>query len=323
MSYDETSSIESEEHLDYSIMEQDTTILENQLQNALILNVCNTDDDDIIEEIEDYVTPIYVEENETTNFDMQYANNYCKQLHEIQNEIKETKSDDQKIKFKPPKKIKEENITCKRHCVDDIERFDFNANICVRKINLIEKPYRCPRLKLQRRNCCEKNDIKIQQKLPTYTGLKSEYGLTALQIERRERRKEILRLREQERQRIAEESKRRKIEQNEQIFCDWLKSVSSRKNLNKKQEKIKPILSPNVITFTNKLPEASLMQRPKTAEGNVVKHNIKKKRPVTTSTCIFIEVPHNVLRNGISIGDLLVTKSSNMSSKRLHLLAVS
>ncbi|KAF2892570.1 hypothetical protein ILUMI_13602 [Ignelater luminosus] len=326
LSYDDTTSIESEDNIDYSLMEQDTTILESQLQTALILNVCNTDEEEeeigeIIEEIPEEITPTLIESN--INFSVQCESTTHKQVSELKTEIEQSNQQNKcnelnksnKTKFSK-KMHKVEDISCKRHCIDSIDRFDFNANISVSKINLREKPYQCPRLKLQRRNCCEKNEIKAQQKLPSYTGLRSEYGLNAAQLEKRERIREILKLREQERQRILEENKRRKIQQNEQIFCEWLKSVSIRKNQQKKNDRTRQPLSSTVnITFPTKPPEA-VKQRPKTANEILPKHTIKKKRPHTSSTCIFIEVPPSVLQKGIHIGDLLVTKSSKMATKK-------
>lgn len=331
LSYDDTTSIESEDNIDYSLMEQDTTILESQLQTALILNVCNTDEEEeeigeIIEEIPEEITPTLVESN--ISFSVQCESTTHKQVSELKTEMEHSNqqnkfnesSKSNKTKFS--KKIhKAEDISCKRHCIDSIDRFDFNANISISKINIREKPYQCPRLKLQRRNCCEKNEIKTQQKLPCYTGLRSEYGLNAAQLERRERRREIIKLREQERQRIIEENKRRRIEQNEQIFCEWLKAVSTRKNQQKTNDRIRQPLSSTVITFPSKSQDA-VKQRPKTANEILPKHTIKKKRPHTSSACIFIEVPPSVLQKGIHIGDLLVTKSSKMATKKLHVLAV-
>ncbi|KAF5302413.1 hypothetical protein FQR65_LT08501 [Abscondita terminalis] len=323
-SYDDASSIESDENVDYSLMEHDTALLENQLQSALILNVSNSDieeeeEEEIIEEIPvDESTPPREIEEENINFNVQLEN--------FPKESKESKNNNNFQNTAVKRDIKPKfnifipgGISCKRHCIDDVDRFDFNSNI--KKIELVEKPYKCPRLKLRKRNCCENNELKLHQKLPLYNGLKSEYGLNALQLESRQRRNETLKLKERERNRVIEERKRQKEQQNEEVFCAWLKDVSSRKIHQKKMNRQPSSLTSTTLIFPSKPFEGE--KRPRTTSYRFNKSNIKKQRPHTSSSCVFIELPQSVLRNGINIGDLLVTKGSQAVTKKLHVLTVS
>ncbi|KAK4881256.1 hypothetical protein RN001_004575 [Aquatica leii] len=294
-SYDDVSSIKSEDNIDYALMDHDTSILENHLATALILNVSDVeedeDDEEVIEEISiDCSSPPCEVKDENVNFNVQ-----CEHSNKCTNEDKLNKSVEKKIiKKKVQAKFNlfiPEGISCKRHCIDDVDRFNFNSSIT--KIHLFEKSYKCPRLKLQRRNCCENNELKFQQKLPHYNGLRSEYGLNALQLERRQRRNEILQLKEQERQRVIEERKQRKEQQNEKVFCEWLKEVSSRKVNQKKSVKTLPLLNRATLMFSGK--ETEKYKRPTTADQPIMKSIVKRRRPHTSTSCVFIEVPQNVL----------------------------
>ncbi|KAB0800220.1 hypothetical protein PPYR_05960 [Photinus pyralis] len=319
-SYDDVSSIESEDNIDYSALDQDTSILESHLETALILNVTNSDEEQNEEveeeEVIELIPNTFISEENVDGSISVRCENVSDKDRQDYNRSAEIESKTSPLRKNHKTLYLSEEISCKRHCIDSIDRFDFNSNI--RKVHLVEKPFKCPRLKLQHRNCCENNDIKLQQKLPCYNGLRSEYGLNALQLERRERRNEILKLKEQERQRVIEERKRRKVQQNEEIFCEWLRSVSSRKNYHKNVKRKAP-LNTTKITFPAKLDD-----RPNTAFNSQkdVKQAMQKKRPYTSSTCIFIEVPQGILENGISIGDLLV-KGKRKDNKQLHLLTFS
>ncbi|KAF5300406.1 hypothetical protein FQA39_LY02205 [Lamprigera yunnana] len=323
-SYDDASSIETEDNIDYSLMEPDTSILESRLQSALILNVNESngednDEEEIIEDISNQVI-IFPSDDEEEEIESVEFNVECEDTATYEDKSTPKPNTDTPI-LKKGSKTKSnifipDGILCKKHCIENTDYLDFNSNI--KKINLTEKLYKCPRLKLRRRNCCENNEIKIQQSLPRYNGLRSEYGLNGIQLERRERRKQILRMKEQERQKIIEERKRRKEEQNEEVFCEWLKDVSTRKSRRIKPMKSAPSLNSATILFSNKEQEVS--KRPKTA--SFIKTSVKKRRPSTS--CVFIEIPRSVLRKGISIGDLLVTTSDNRATtKKLHVLTVS
>lgn len=104
-----------------------------------------------------------------------------------------------------PNVIQRPHIECKNHC---IEKLDPGLNLYINKLNIREKPPKdCPALKLQARNCCDKNPVKIEQRLPVYSGHKSEYGLSLNQIERREKLKHATKVRESKQYEILEEFK--------------------------------------------------------------------------------------------------------------------
>lgn len=242
-------------------------------------------------------------------------------------------------KYDVPKKLKEKktkkyfqkrfwnqnhnNVDCKSHC---IEKLDFGLNLSINKLQIHEKPASCPTLKLQERKCCEKNKIRNPQTLPCYSGFRSEYGLSLLQLERRERRKEIIRMKEERRKKLMEEFKERKKQQNEEVFCQWLREVAKRKrqkeNENARILKTKENFSPTVINFPSR--QEKTKERPKTSGDLIPSHGIKRtKRPRTSSACVYIQVPDNVLKRGLNIGNILVSSKNVDSNTSMHVLTVS
>lgn len=217
------------------------------------------------------------------------------------------------------------SVDCKSHC---IERIDFGLNLSINKLQIHEKPVHCPTLKLQRRKCCEENRITNPRSLPCYSGFRTEYGLTSLQLERREKRKEIIRQKAEKRQQLMDQYKERKKQQNEEVFCQWLREVSKRKkqkvNETRKVCRTKEPLSPSVMNLTTRSVGTSCKERPKTAGEFIPSHGIKHtKRPHTSPAKVYIEVPRNLLQHGINVGSLLITTSKNIESKQLHILTVS
>lgn len=211
-------------------------------------------------------------------------------------------------------------VDCKEHC---IERLDTQLDLTISKLQISERPL-CPALKLMKRRCCEKNQVKNEQKLPCYSGLRSEYGLSLQQLEKRQRRKEQVRIREERRKQLMEEYKNRKIQQNEEIFSQWLKNIQKRKEEQAlKRRSNKKAISPKILEISNKSSEK--IERPKTSYPLMPTHNVKKlKRPNTSTTCVFIQVPQNALRKGFHVGDILVTDSKNVPApKGLHILSFS
>lgn len=340
---DDVNSIESyNEVLDYSIIEKETRkpLEESEPINVdlnLFTDVAmeeeNTEDEveeDLVEEVE-YETKITSDDNFEPPI-LDHKLNLEESVEEIEeddsfnlqietstnsNNIKTPKTTSSRISTSKRKMMNNYHINCKDHCID---RLDVNLNLSINKLHITEKP--CPMLKLQRRNCCEKNPVKIDQKLPLYAGHKSEYGLSLEQLEKRERRRQIIKLREQKRQEVLEEYQQRKIQQNEEIFCQWLKNVSKRKReSDTREKKTTKCLTPTVFPFPNKTND-KIKERPKTAHF-VPTHAVKKvKRPHTSSSCVFIEVPQNLLRKGISVGDILVRNSNNIGPN-IHFLTIS
>lgn len=228
-------------------------------------------------------------------------------------------------------------VHCKDHC---IEKIDKNLSISIKKLEIHEKStVNLPPLQLHQRQCCD--DVKLSsssQNLPNYNGYRSEYGLTYRQLKNKNRHLEMIKQKELARQKLIEQYRHLKVQQNETVFCQWLKEVSRRnkeqtelKNQFKIKHKTSPFeilpksLSPMAIN-NNKhvIKTGRTKERPKTAGYNefVPKTNVKKKRPHTTQSCVYIEVPQNLLKRGIYIGDLLVTNSMEIG-KKLHILTVS
>lgn len=220
-------------------------------------------------------------------------------------------------------------VNCKNHC---IEKLDFDLSMSIRKLVIHEKsPVECPLLKLQQRKCCDDKKIKYQQNLPCYNGLRSEYGLSSAELEKREKRKELTRLREKKREQLLGEYRQRKMQQNEQVFSQWLKDVAKRNTTHQKHKvdninanNTKTRFSPKVINFPIKVHHEKVTERPKTVNSFVPRHSVKKApiiRPHTSHASVFIEVPQKLLGRGISIGDLLIN-DSNFSTRKLHIVTV-
>lgn len=219
-----------------------------------------------------------------------------------------------------------EQVECKNHC---IERLDFGLNLSVNKLKIHEKPVDCPTLKLQRRKCCEENKILNPQYLPCYSGSKSEYGLTSLQLERKEKRREIILQKAERRRQLMDEYKERRKQQNEVVFSQWLREVSKRKkqkvNATRSEVRKKEALSPSVLNFPTRVMGTDYCkERPRTAGDFIPSHGIKHtKRPHTSPAKVYIEVSRNLLNRGINVGNLLITTSKSIESKNLHILTVS
>lgn len=192
----------------------------------------------------------------------------------------------------------------------------------IKKLEIHDK-FQLPPLQLLQRKCCDEVRQKVPKALPRYNGLRSEYGLSSRQLEKRERQKQMLKMKEEMRHQLIGEYKQRKIEQNEAVFCQWLKEVARRKaeRQNSRKTKIKETVSPTVITLPSKMTEKA-KGRPTTANEFVPKTNVKKRRrPHTTHSCVYIEVPRSILERGFSVGDLMVS-NSKLFSKNMHILAV-
>lgn len=191
-------------------------------------------------------------------------------------------------------------IDCKSHCIESLD-------LRIKKLHIHEKTIVKPILKLQERKCCENNN----KNLPTYTGFRSEYGLSKDQLERREKLNQIIRMKEEKRQQVLREFRERKRQQNEQVFCQWLRNVSKRKTVGGKQ---KETLSPKIINlpFGNK-PQQQKISRPVTAPLPPKSQFFvrQKRRPQTSPAYVYIEVPQNILRRGISVGNVYVSLSGS------------
>lgn len=329
---DDVNSIESySETVDYSIIEKE--ILHKQIEENNVLtintNLFDVPEADIEEEIVEEIGESVLYETKITsngNYELEeYVESISENEHNfniaIERPTQNVNNDTLNI---PPIKVNSEkrrtnknyHINCKNHC---IERLDIDLDLSINRLHITEKP--CPMLKLQPRKCCEKNLIKIEQKLPIYGGYKSEYGLSLEQLEKKERKKEMIKLREQKRQEVLREYKERKVQQNEEIFCQWLKNISKRKrDVETREKKTKKCLTPTVFSFPNKTDD-KIKQRPKTAHFQP-SHAVKKlKRPHTSTSCVFIEVPRNLLRNGISVGDIFI-QNPPIKTNKLHFLSV-
>ncbi|KYB29259.1 uncharacterized protein LOC103315117 [Tribolium castaneum] len=313
-------------------------VLEYKSSNVINLNIFDINEEEEIEE--DVIEEIVPDECDVTIGDnLDNKNTFFEEFIESesteQNEnvtVRITSSDcntkstlkRKKVRKKSPlvKTAGNVHIECRNHC---IERLDFDMSMSIKKLEIHEKPVKCPLLKLQTRKCCDENKSRNPTNLPCYNGHRSEYGLSSEELEKRERRKEIIKLKEQKRQQLMREYKNRKNQQNEEVFCQWLKDVARRKAQKQKINTgngAKQCFSPNVISFPTKVCE-KINERPKTANEFVPRQNIKRaRRPHTSPACVFIEVPQKLLERGIHIGDLLVT-NSNFAAKKMHILSVS
>ncbi|KAG5875530.1 hypothetical protein JTB14_021581 [Gonioctena quinquepunctata] len=248
--------------------------------------------EEIIEELDGESDANCPVENEQTT--------YC-DLHE---KVEENKYEDESMSIisskrssakkhvKQKRYINNHEVYCKDHCID---KLDFDLSMSIRKLEIHEK-VALPPLQLIQRKCCDE----VKQ------------------------RKEISKLKEQTRKRLIEDYRNRKIQQNEEVFSQWLKEISKRRMEKQSTQKQKPkqCFSPNVICLPNRS-TGKAKERPKTASEFVPKTPIKKpRRPHTTSSCVFIEVPQTLLQRGINIGDLIIT-NSKLFTKKLHILAVS
>lgn len=310
-SYEEASSIESEDNIDDYIL-ADHVALEKRLESTLILksfdSTENNNEDNVNNEREENINDEISEELETNilsdmneNFDL---NLICKTgalTNKTETLVKLDSSDinsEHKLNVKQSKTVASrkssyvENIYCNQHC---IERIDCSNTYLRKVINLKDGMVKLPRLKLHRRKCCEKN--KFLQKLPCYTGLRSEYGLNTLQLQRRDNIKEIILMKGQEKKRRTEENKLNKSIENESIFCNWLKTLSSRRKFNNHHlERLFKPLTHGIIKNTTKVHLTK--QRLNTTKIPQIK--IKQKISDTTQSQILmcnvtVKIPPNVI----------------------------
>ncbi|XP_017768947.1 PREDICTED: coiled-coil domain-containing protein 181 [Nicrophorus vespilloides] len=187
-------------------------------------------------------------------------------------------------------------IDCKNHCIEG-----FEPQPAASAIDEGRPP--CPPLKLRTRKCCERTE-NVARKLPMYTGCRSEYGLSYRQLERRERRREAVRLREQKSREVQREFAERRRDQNEQIFRQWLREVSVR--------------DAGVGVSTRK------PSRPQTAhcpQNNRVKVKRRSRPHTSHPTCVYIKVPEEALRDGLQVGSVVVARKV-LSSKQLQIYAL-
>lgn len=196
-------------------------------------------------------------------------------------------------------------VNCKNHCID---KLDHDLSMSIKKLDIHEK-VNLPPLQLLQRKCCDEVKKKIRHNLPHYNGLRSEYGLSSRQLEKREKQKELLKMRDHMRQQLLEEYKRRKMQQNEEVFCQWLKEVAKRK-----AEK-----TTNKRALTACKTEKKITERPKTADAFIPRTKTRKKRrPQTTNARVYVEVPRSCLEKHLRLGDLTIT-NSKLFSRNVHI----
>ncbi|CAG9861142.1 unnamed protein product [Phyllotreta striolata] len=249
----------------------------------------DTDDEEIIESINADINEVEV---------FQKPRIKEERIEETKPVAVSNKTSTKKNKRSPKKLHNVKQVQCKNHCID---KLDFDLPMLISKLEIHEKyTNEIPPLQLLQRKCCDELRQKVQRNLPNYNGLKSEYGLTSRQIETKRKQQELSKLREENRKRILEEYKRRKIQQNEQVFCQWLKEISKRRQ-EKEREKQKR--------------QRRTKERPKTANEIPAKVHVKKIRRPHTSTCVFFGMPRNF--------SSMIANANNNLSTRLHILTLS
>lgn len=281
---------------------------DESVQSVINLNV----DNEILEEVD-----------EDTDEERQPESSYSDDGNS-ESSVKEIRPPDRKIKRKI-KFFRKRNysshnyeVDCKSHCIES-----FDLGLRIKKLNIHEKVIVKPILKLQERKCCEDNNNVKNQNLPVYAGFRSEYGLSKQQLERRKRIREIVRMKQQKRQELLQEFKDRKRQQNEEVFCQWLQDVNKRKNINTRMQK-KETLSPKIINLPpgNK-PEQQEKKRPQTAPLPPKSQFFirQKRRPQTSPAYVYIQVPNNILKQGLSIGNVYVSLASNKNKHNVDIVA--
>ncbi|KAF7281711.1 hypothetical protein GWI33_004427 [Rhynchophorus ferrugineus] len=305
---------------------EDTEEEEEEVGEAFVEEILSSDDDGEIQEEGSFRQSEYVAESKVSN-ELRKGN--------VEDQIDQKA---EKRKNKGRKGSKRTEINCKDHC---IEQVDSRLSMLIKKLDIQEKPVvNLPPLQLHQRHCCD--DTKSShsfRNLPNYNGYRSEYGLSYRQLKNKHKHIETIRQKEMARQKLIEEYRIMKVQQNESVFCQWLKEVSRRnrqkREINRENKlRLKSVgfqpqtplkcLSPNVVNINQSLMRQERDRvRPKTAGFNefVPKGHIKKKRPSTTQSCVYIELPKSVLKKGIYIGDLLITNSKKIS-KKLHILTI-
>lgn len=305
------------------VIEYKTTIINTNS------TVCNNDDllDESLESEDEVIEDIVGEEEITTVKPKEEAKHANPKIGFIEtfNKMESTKCSSKSSKRRKQPNIKyvvsPSEVHCKAHCIDKLE---CDLSMSIKKLEIRDK-FQLPPLQLLQRKCCDEVKQKVPKPLPRYNGLRSEYGLSSRQLEKRERKKQILKIKEEMRHELMNEFKKRKMEQNEEVFSHWLKEVAKRRNEKQntaKQIKPKETVTPNIITLPSKI-TGKTRERPRTANEFIPKTTVKKrKRPQTTQSCVYIEVPQSVLAKGLSLGNLVVTNST-LFSKNLHFLALS
>lgn len=238
----------------------------------------------------------------------------------IESSSKESLKSSKRRKGSKFKFLNPSEVHCKEHCID---KLDFDLSMSIKKLEIHEK-VQLPPLQLLQRKCCDEVRQKTPKNLPNYNGLRSEYGLTSKQLAKRQKQQEVLKMREEMRQRLITEYRTRRIQQNEEVFCQWLKEVARRKaeKQNTKKPKYKESVVPNVIILPNKT-AGRVRERPKTANEFIPRTTVKKpRRPHTTQSCVYIEIPPSVLHRGLNIGDLII-RNSKLFNRNNLLLTVS
>ncbi|XP_022904445.2 coiled-coil domain-containing protein 181 [Onthophagus taurus] len=314
---DDVQSFESYNEVDFNIIEKEQGLENNLINNKLELNIftpvieeeydediqtCENDEIGVIENKVEDENEIF-EVNEEEEIFINEEINFSDEIDKSENDETITSSKDlifcedsnsierKRIVKKSKKHIK---IDCKSHCIDKLP----DLNLTISKLKINEKPDFCPALKLLKRRCCEKN-VKNDQKLPQYTGLRSEYGLSLVQLEMRRKRKEYSKIREEKRRNLIEEYKKRKMQQNEEIFYQWLKTIEKRKVLEERNRQ-KSKYSAKIVNFTKNLIE----ERPKTANYLVGSVKRTNKRPETA--CVYVQISSDLLKQkGIQVGNLI------------------
>lgn len=233
----------------------------------------------------------------------------------------ETTASSRKESSKPKKVAKSKaaflnphEVNCKDHCID---KLDHDLSMSIKKLDIQDK-LSLPPLQLLQRKCCDEVKKKIHQNLPHYNGLRSEYGLSSRQLEKREKQKEILKIKDHMREQLMDEYRRRKMQQNEEVFCQWLKEVSKRKSEKKYPNKRATSAKPSVSKMDKKVAE-----RPKTTNAFIPRTKTRKKRwPQSTNARVYIEVPKSCLEKHLRIGDLTIT-NSKLFSRNVHIITIS
>lgn len=224
---------------------------------------------------------------------------------------KETKKHKRKRKFTQNNRYTHtQGVDCRSHC---IERLDLGLRI--KKLDIHEKTVVRPILKLQERKCCEDNN---KLNLPSYVGYRSEYGLSLEQLERREKINQIIRMKEEKRQQVLREFRERRRQQNEEVFCQWLRNVSNRRKTVTTAKGTKETLLPNIINLppgNNRVQQQKA--RPVTAPLPPKSQFFvrQKRRPQTSPAYVYIQVPQDVLKRGINVGNVYVSLSKDKNKK--------
>lgn len=316
----ESDYVESKTSIQSPIPDYKTTIISPK-ENIFNIEEHLEEEDEIIEdEVEEIVIDEeFLEKSIVVNKNPSPKPTFIETFKQTESSKRSSKSSKRKTQIHKPSAGPNE-VHCKEHCIDKLE---YDLSMSIKKLQIHDK-FQLPPLQLLQRKCCDEVRQKVPKALPRYNGLRSEYGLSSRQLENRERQKQLVKMKEEMRHKLINEYRQRKIEQNEEVFCQWLKEVSRRKAARETAKKLKPkeAVCPNIITLPSRNIGKS-RERPRTANEFVPKTNVKKRRrPHTTHSCVYIEVPQILLERGFDLGNLVVT-NSKLFTKNLHLLAIS